>query len=68
MIHKSKLLNKYVTYLDKNCQYRTEKVIKISGKTLTVKNVLGRGRRIHPDKYKIFGRQNKKLIELIKWK
>jgi len=65
-IDKSKLKGKYVTYLDKEGKYRTHKVIKITGKTLTVKNKLDARYRIHPDKNKIFGRQLKnKLVEII---
>ena len=65
-IDKSKLKGKYVTYLDKDGKYRTNKVIKITGNTLTITNALGEKHRIHPDKNKIFGRQLKnKLVDII---
>jgi len=67
MIHKDKLKGKYITYLDKNKSYRTHKVIKINGNTLTVKDVLGTRSRVHPDKNKIIGRQLKNSIEEIEW-
>ena len=68
MIPKDKLKGKYITYLDKNGQYRTHKVIRVTGKVLTVKDVLNVRHRIHPDKFKILGRQLKKSIEEIVWK
>lgn len=67
MVHKDKLKNCFVTYLDKNGKYRTHKVIKVTGKTLTVKNVLGERHRIHPKTHIIFGRQLKREIVLIDW-
>lgn len=67
MIPKDKLKGKHITYLDKNGSYRTHKVVRVTGKTLTVKNVLGVRYRIHPNKFKIFGRQRKKEIEEIIW-
>jgi len=67
MIEKDKLKGKYITYLDKDGKYRTNKVVKITGNTLTVKNVLGERTRIHPDKIHIFGVQHKKDIEGITW-
>ena len=65
---KNKLKGKYVTYIDKNSSYRTHKVVKITGKTLTVEDTLGTKHRIHPDKLKILGRQKKKELEDIEWK
>lgn len=67
MIPKDKLKGKFVTYLDKQSKYRTHKVTKVTGKTLTVKNVLGERHRIHPKDFKIFGVQYKKKIEGIQW-
>lgn len=65
-IDKTKLKGKYVTYLDKDSKYRTHKVIKITGNTLTITNALGEKHRIHPDKNKIFGQQLKtKLVEIL---
>lgn len=66
-IDKTNLKGKYVTYLDKDGKYRSHKVIKITGNTLTVKDVLGARHRIHPDKNKIFGRQLKNKLVEIKW-
>lgn len=68
MISKDKLKGKFVTYLDKDGKYRTHKVIRVTGKTLTVKDIFGVKHRIHPDKCYIFGRQRKKDIEGIIWK
>lgn len=67
VIHKNKLKGHFVTYLDRNGQYRTHKCIKVTGKMLTVKDALDVKHRIHPDKFKIFGRQRKKEIEEIVW-
>lgn len=67
MISKDKLKGKYVTYLDKNGKYRTHKVVRVTGRVLTVNDVLGVRHRIHPDRFKIFGRQRKKEIEEIIW-
>ena len=67
MVHKDQLKGKYVTYLDKDSKYRTHKVTKVTGLTLTVKDALGVKHRIHPKKDKIFGRQLKKTIEEIEW-
>ncbi|MCK4330023.1 hypothetical protein KAX02_09300 [candidate division WOR-3 bacterium] len=67
MISKDKLKGKYITYLDKQGKYRTHKVVKINGLTLTVTNVLGEKHRIHHKKFKIFGRQLKNKLEEIEW-
>jgi len=67
MIDKNDLKGKYVTYLDKDAKYRTHKVTKITGKTLTVKDALGVKTRIHPKDTKIFGRQRKHDLEEINW-
>lgn len=66
-MNKDNLKGHYVTFIDKQACFRTEKVVAIHGKTLTVKNALGRRMRIHPDKNKIFGRQLKNKIEEIEW-
>jgi len=66
-MHKDKLKGHHVTYIDKDGKFRTGKVVRIVGKTLTVANVFGEKTRIHPDKRKIFGRQLKKKIEEIQW-
>jgi len=67
LIPKDKLKGKFVTYLDKDGKYRSHKVVKVAGLTLTVKDVLGEKHRIHPKKNTIFGRQLKKTIEEIEW-
>lgn len=67
MIHKDKLKGKFVTYLDRQSKYRTHKVTKVTGLTLTVVNVLGEKHRIHPKKTLIFGRQMKREIIPIEW-
>ena len=67
MIPKDNLKGKFVTYLDKQGKYRTHKVVKINGLTLTVKNVLNERTRIHPKKNLIFGRQMKHEIISIDW-
>lgn len=67
-MHKDNLKGKYVKYIDKNGAYRIGKVVKINGKTLTVKGPTGERERIHPDKNKIFGRQLKNKIEEIEWR
>ena len=66
-MHKDQLKGKFVTYLDKDGKYRSHKVIKVSGLTLTVKDCLGVRHRIHPKKNKIFGRQLKNKMEEIEW-
>ena len=67
MIHKDNLKNKFITYLDKQGKYRTHKVVKITGLTITVKNALGERRRIHPKTHLIFGRQMKREVIPIQW-
>ena len=79
MISKNNLKGKYVTFVDKDAKYRTQKVVKITGLMLTVVDAVGTRTRIHPNKYKesrgkirkyglrIIGRQLKKGIEEIKW-
>ena len=67
MIPKDKLQGEFVTYLDKQSKYRTHKVTKVNGLTLTVRDVLGERHRIHPKTTLIFGRQMKKEIVLIQW-
>jgi len=67
-MHKDQLKGKYVTYLDKDGKYRTHKVIKVTGLTLTVKDCLNEKRRIHPKTTLIFGVQRKKEIINIDWR
>ena len=66
-MHKDKLKGKYITFIDKQGKYRTQKVTKITGLMLTVQDCLGEKCRIHPKKNKILGRQLKKLLEEIEW-
>jgi len=68
MIHKDKLKGKYITFLDKQKKYRTQRVTKVTGLTVTVKNALGEKQRVHPKKNLIFGRQLKNTVEKIEWK
>lgn len=63
MIEKSDLKGKYITFIDKDGKFRTNKVIKIIGNTLTVKDAIGRRRRIKMDK--VIGRQTPKKLEEI---
>lgn len=67
MISKDKLKGNFVTYLDKQSKYRTHRVTKVSGLTLSVKDCLGERHRIHPKTTLIFGRQMKKEIVSIQW-
>jgi hypothetical protein len=65
MINKSELVGKYVLFVDVG-KWRVNKVTKISGNVLTVRDVLKRKRRIHKDQVK--GRQKPKLgLEEIDW-
>ena len=66
MINKNQLKGKYISYFDLG--QREGKVVKIVGKTLTVKNAVGEKKRIHPDKYKILGVYFRKKLEEIQWK
>ena len=67
MINKDDLMGKYVTYRDKNGATRTNKVVKITGNTVTVKDAVGIRRRIDSDK--VFGRCfPKRGMEEIKWR
>lgn len=65
MIPKNKLKGKHISYFDLG--QREGKVVKIVGKTLTVRNAVGEKKRIHPDKYKILGAYFRKKLEEIQW-
>ena len=66
MISKRQLKNKFVTYRDKDDKIRTEKVIKVTGNYLTVRNAVKTKHRIYKDR--VLGRQfRKRGIEEIKW-
>ena len=66
MINKNKLIGKWVSYFYNG--RREGKVVKITGKTLTVKNAVGEKKRIHPNKYTILGVYYRKMLEDIDWK
>lgn len=66
MISKNKLKGKYVRYRDKNSKIRTEKVVKITGNYLTVKNAVGVKHQIY--KKDVIAREfRKRGLEEIKW-
>ena len=66
MIHKSNLKNKYVDFLDKDGKHRTQRVTRVDGNFITVKNVLGVKQRINKDQ--VQGRRfRKKGLEPIDW-
>lgn len=66
MIRKIDLRGKYVEYLDMDGKNRIGRVVKIVGSWLTVKNVLGRRRRVHKDR--VLCRMRPKLgKEEIEW-
>ena len=67
MINKDKLKGKYITFIDKQGKYRTHRVTKVNGLTLTTVNCLGEKRRIHPKKNLIIGRQMRHEIIPIDW-
>jgi ribosomal protein L35AE/L33A len=76
MISKSKLIGKYVLYMDKNGKFSQGKVTKILGKTLTIRDAYKERHRLHPDKVKIFGafkttkirgKSMSEYLEEIKW-
>jgi len=65
MVHKDKiprkeLVGKYVEYLDRDGKRKCGKVVKISGRTISIKRADKVIRRLHPDKNKIFGAYTKK--------
>lgn len=66
MIQKKDLKGRFVSYLDSEGKQRIDKVIRISGNTLTVRNVIGRRRRVKQNK--VLGRMRPKLgMEEIEW-
>jgi len=54
-IEHTKLIGKWIAFLDKNQAFRVNKVIKIVGNRLTVENGIGQRIRIHPTTTKIIG-------------
>lgn len=66
MIEKKRLKGKYITYLDKDLKWRTEKVVKIRGNYLTVINANKVKHRVYKDR--VIGRQlPKRGLEEIIW-
>lgn len=66
MIGKHELKGKYVTYIDRDMKMRTEKVVRICGKYVTVRNAVKVKRRVHKDN--VLGRQfRRKGREPIDW-
>lgn len=64
-------------YFDKNSKLRTEKVVKVVGNTLTLRNAYGERHRVHPKKFEILGvlvkrkirfKKRKDYLEEIQWK
>lgn len=67
MIDKNDLKGKFVKYIDNENKIRIESVIRISGSWLTVKNAVGRRKRVHRDR--VLCRMRPKLgKEEIIWK
>ncbi len=62
-INKDNLKGKYVAFIDRDCKFRVNKVVKIVGRFLTVKDVLNRRKRINLDT--VMGRQFKKKLQPI---
>ena len=65
-IDKEKLKGKYIMFFDKQSKQRVQRVIKITGKTVTVQDAVGVRMRLHPDKQRIVGvYYRKKLVNII---
>lgn len=62
-ISKNNLKGKYVAFIDRDCKFRVNKVVKIVGRFLTVKDVFNRKKRINLDN--VLGRQLKKKLQPI---
>lgn len=67
IIGKEKLKGKYIVFFDKQSKQRVQKVIKITGKTVTVRDAVGTRMRLHPDKQRIVGVYYRKKVVAIKW-
>ena len=48
-IHKDELIGKYIKYYDRDGKTRVNKVMRVSGNKLTVKDAVKQRRRIHLD-------------------
>jgi len=66
MIPKQELKRKYVSYLDSDGKQRIEKVIRVTGNILTVRNVIGRRRRVKHTR--VLGRMIRNKLEEIQWR
>jgi hypothetical protein len=49
-IHKDELLGKYIEYMDSQGKVRTNKVVKVSGRSVTVVDALKKRRKIKAEK------------------
>jgi hypothetical protein len=66
MIYKTELVGKFIRFLDKQGKFRTQRVVKVSGNTLTVVDALKRKSRVHRDA--VIGREfRKRGLEKICW-
>lgn len=66
MINKDDLKGKYVRYRDRNGATRTNKVVKVTGNSLTVIDAVGIRRRVKHDR--VIGRCfRKRGLEPIQW-
>jgi len=66
MIPKHELKGRFVSYLDPDGKQRTEKVIRVTGNILTVRNVIGRRRRVKHTR--VLGRMIRNKLEEIQWR
>ena len=66
MLQKKDLIGKFVTFLDRDSKWRTNKVVKVYSSYVTVKDVVGVKRRVH--KNNVICRQfRKRGTEDIEW-
>ena len=66
MINKNDLKGKYIRYTDKDGKTRTDRVVKIVGNVLTVKNAVGIKCRV--PKSQVIGREYRRRgLETIVW-
>ena len=67
MIEKNDLKGKFITFVDREGKWRTQRVVNVTGNYLTVVNAVKVKRRIYKDR--VIGRQfRKRGIEEIRWK
>lgn len=76
MVPKSKLLNKYIMYMNDQGKFCQGKVVKIVGRTLTIMDAYKEKHRIHPNTIHIYGvfkttkikfKKMSEYLEEIKW-